>query len=71
VSGLGLLFQGSMLFIALIAFLLLQPLLNDVPFVVMDVVVIAVMGLICFIPFALFVRGVTAKQTGDGMNTPQ
>jgi hypothetical protein len=57
VTGLGLLFQGSMLFIALIIFLLLQPLLTDAPFVIADVILIAVMGLICFIPFGMFVRG--------------
>jgi hypothetical protein len=58
VTGLGLLFQGSMLFIALIAFLLLQPFLTGAPFAIADVIVIFVMGMICFIPFALFVRGV-------------
>jgi len=58
VTGLGLLFQGSMLFIALIIFLLLQPILTSAPFAVADVIVIFVMGLICFIPFALFARGV-------------
>ncbi len=60
VTGLGLLFQGSMLFIGLIIFLLLQPFLTAVPFVLTDVVVIFIMGLICFIPFALFVRGVVS-----------
>lgn len=63
VSGLGLLFQASMLFIALIIFLLLQPLLTTAPFAVADVVVIFTMGLICFIPFVLFVRGVIAKHS--------
>jgi hypothetical protein len=58
VGGAGLLFQSSMLFIGLIIFLLLQPLLTDAPFALVDVVVIFVMGLICFIPFGLFVRGV-------------
>lgn len=62
VIGLGLLFQGSMLFIALIIFLLLQPLLTNASFALVDVIVILVMGLICFIPFALFVRGVTANK---------
>jgi hypothetical protein len=61
VIGLGLLFQASMLFIALIVFLLLQPLLTAAPLAVTDIVVILVMGLICFIPFALFVRGVTSR----------
>jgi hypothetical protein len=61
VTGLGLLFQASMLFIALIIFLLLQPLLTTAPFAATDVIVIFVMGLICFVPFALFVRGVVAR----------
>ncbi len=61
VTGLGLLFQGSMLFIALIALLLLQPFLTGAPFALVDVIVIFVMGSICIIPFALFARGVSAK----------
>jgi hypothetical protein len=61
VAGLGLLFQGSMLFIGLIIFLLLQPLLTSAPFSIVDVIVVLVMGLICFIPFGLFVRGVVAN----------
>ena len=60
VTGLGLLFQASMLFIGLIIFLLLQPFLTAAPFVLADVVVIFILGLICFIPFALFVRGVVS-----------
>jgi hypothetical protein len=63
VAGLGLLFQVSMLFIGLIIFLLLQPYLTAAPFVLVDVVVIFVMGLICFIPFALFVRGVASHSS--------
>ncbi len=58
VGGTGLLFQTSMLFIGLIAVLILQPFLSDAPFVPVDVIVVFVMGLICFIPFALFVRGI-------------
>ena len=58
VTGLGLLFQGSMLFIALMVFLLLQPVLTNAPFAVVDVTVIFVMGSIFFVPFALFARGV-------------
>lgn len=60
-AGLGMLFQGSMLFIALITFLLLQPFLTMTPFAIADIAVISTMGLLCFIPFALFVRGVLAK----------
>ena len=62
VSGLGLLFQASMLFIGLIIFLFLQPFLTSARFVLTDVVVIFVMGMICFIPFALHLRGVVSKR---------
>ncbi|MEN8172718.1 MAG: hypothetical protein ABFS03_07530 [Chloroflexota bacterium] len=57
-AGLGLLFQGSMLFIGLLIFLLIQPLLTSAPFAAVDFIVIAVMGLVCFLPFAYFLRGV-------------
>lgn len=63
VAGLGLLFQASILFIALIIFLLLQPFLTAAPFAIADVIIIFVMGLICFIPFVLFARGVMAKRS--------
>ncbi len=56
-SGLGLLFQGSMLFIGLIAFLLLQPVMTNASFELIDVIVVTIMGLICFIPFGLFLKG--------------
>lgn len=62
VSGLGLLFAISMLFVGLILLLLLQPMMTAVPFVLMDVVVVAVMGLIVFVPLALFVRGVVRAE---------
>lgn len=61
-SGLGLLFAASMLFIGLIMILLLQPVLTDALFVLTDVIVVFVMGLICFIPFGLFVRGVLSTE---------
>jgi hypothetical protein len=61
VSGAGLLFQSSMLFIGLIVFLLLQPLLSQAPFAPIDVIVVSAMGMICFVPFGLFVRGVLAS----------
>jgi len=65
VTGLGLLFQASMLFIGLMIFLLLQPFLTTAPFVLADVVVIFALGLICFIPFALFVRGVVSNRNSS------
>ena len=60
-SGLGLLFAGSMLFIALIIFLLLGPLLTEAPFALTDVIVVLLMGMSCFIPFFLFLRGVLLR----------
>jgi hypothetical protein len=61
VSGLGLLFAASMLFIGLIMVLLLQPVLTNTPFVLVDIIVVSLMGMICFIPFGLFVRKVVAS----------
>jgi len=60
VAGVGLLFQSSMLFIGLIIFMLLQPLLTTTPFNLVDVIVVFVMGLVSFVPFALFARGVVS-----------
>jgi hypothetical protein len=60
--GTGLLFQASMLFIGLIVFMLLQPLLTDASFLVVDTVVVFIMGLIFFVPFALFVRGIVSNR---------
>ena len=55
-AGLGLLFQASMLFVGLMVILITLPWLTDGPFAPLDVVVVAVMGLVCFIPLALFLR---------------
>ena len=60
-SGLGLLFQASMLFIGLIVFLIIQPLLTQTPLILVDILLVSIMGLICFIPLTLFIRGVIAK----------
>jgi hypothetical protein len=60
--GLGLLFQISMLFIGLIAVFLLQPLIANSPIPITDTAIILVMGLIAFIPLALFMRGANAKR---------
>lgn len=62
VAGLGLLLAASMLFVGLIMFLVLQPILTDAPFAPIDVIVVFGMGLICFIPFALFLRGVLSRE---------
>ena len=60
VTGLGMLFQASMLFIGLIVSLVLQPFLTAAKFSPVDVAVVFVMGLVCFVPLALFVRGVVS-----------
>ena len=62
VSGLGLLFQQSMLFIGLIAVFILQPFLIDIPFAGVDAIVVFIMGLVCFLPFVLFARGVVKRE---------
>jgi len=68
VSGLGLLFQQSMLFIGLISILILQPLIIDVSFAMNDLIVVFVMGLVCFIPFFLFARGVSSSGIQQAVN---
>ena len=60
-NGLGLLFAGSALFIGLLLFFVLQPILAAAPFAVEDAIVILVMGLFCFVPFGLYLRGVVEK----------
>lgn len=58
VVGLGLLFQASMLFVGLIVLLLIQPILTDAPILLGDVLVIAIMSLISFVPLGWYARGV-------------
>ena len=60
-TGLGMLFQGSMLFIALIVLMLIQPLLTDATFSIIAIIVVLLLGMICFVPFALFWRGLQRK----------
>ena len=62
VTGLGLLFQASMLFIGLLFILILRPFMVGAQFVLSDVLVIFAMGMVCFIPFGLFVRGAASKR---------
>jgi hypothetical protein len=61
-SGAGLLFQASMLFVGLLMFFILQPIVSSIPFPLADFVVILVMGLIVFVPFGMFVSGVQTNQ---------
>lgn len=62
VTGLGLLFQGSMLFIGLIVVLIVGPFMTSAEFVLLDVLVILVMGMVCFIPFILYARSVVSNK---------
>ena len=61
VSGLGLLFAICALFVGLIVVLLLQPFLTGAPFALVDVIVVFIMGLVCFVPFGFFLHGVLSK----------
>ena len=66
VAGAGLLFQASMLFVALLVYFILQPFVAAVPFPVEDFVVIFVMGSLCFVPLGLFVRGIiTSRRSAE------
>jgi len=56
--ALGLLFQAGMLFVGLLAVFLLLPWLASVPFPASDFAVVLAMGLVCFIPLGLYLRGV-------------
>jgi hypothetical protein len=59
IGGAGLLFQASMLFVGLLVFFILQPFVNGRPFPLEDFVVILSMGLVVFVPFGLFLRGIS------------
>jgi hypothetical protein len=57
-SGLGLLFAASVLFIGLLVFFILQPFLSDVFFAWVDFLVVLLMSLVCFVPFGLYARAI-------------
>jgi hypothetical protein len=60
-SGLGLLFAASALFIGLLVFFILQPIITDLPFALVDFVVVLLMSLVCFVPFGLYVRAISSS----------
>jgi hypothetical protein len=62
---LGLLFQGSALFIALIIVLLLQPVFvaAAISTTIADVAVIAALSLVCLVPLGPFLRRVSAASS--------
>jgi hypothetical protein len=62
VTGLGLLFQASMLFIGLIVILIIRPYITTAQFAPVDVLLVTLMGMVCFVPFVLFLRGVNSKR---------
>ena len=61
--GLGLLFSTVTLIAGLILFLLIEPALTAADFLIGDVVTVAIFGLICVIPFALYLRGVISERS--------
>jgi hypothetical protein len=61
-AGLGLLFQFSMLFVGLLFYMLLQPVLTGEAYPLADLLFIVILGLVCFIPFAIFARGVISAE---------
>lgn len=62
VVGTGLLFQASMLMVSLLIIILIKPILTQDPFVLSEFIAVLVFGLTCFIPLALFIRGVLSSQ---------
>jgi hypothetical protein len=56
--GAGLLFQASMLFVSLLAFFIIQPILTPAPFLLTDFILILILGVICFIPLGIYFRAV-------------
>ncbi len=62
VAGAGLLLMCSMLFIGVIPAMVFQALSADTPIDVIGILIVLISGMICFIPFVLFVRGATKKE---------
>lgn len=57
----GLLYQACALFVGVIMLLIVRPLLLNTPFIVDEVIVLAVMAVVCFIPFVMLLRGIMAQ----------
>lgn len=58
VAGPGLLLMCSLLFIGVIPFMVFQALSANTPIDVIGILIVFISGMVCFIPFVLFVRGV-------------
>jgi len=65
VSGVGLLFQASTLFVALVVLMLVQPLVAATQPPWTDLAVVLVMASVFFVPLVLSARGVARSGTGD------
>jgi len=63
IAGPALLFQSSMLFVGVIVFLLIQPVFTGKPFAISDIIAVAIMGMLCFIPFILFLYRMVLKRS--------
>lgn len=60
--GLGLLMAASSLFIGLILFFFIAPVMSDRAFDWSEVITVLVMGMVCFVPSFLYIRGVVRSQ---------
>lgn len=61
-GGLGLLLGSSMLFVGLIIFFFVRPVVTSEPFDLAELLTVSGMGLVCFVPFGLFLRGVWSRE---------
>ena len=70
IVGAGLILQASLLFIGLLLYFILQPVVANTPFLTDDFIVIFLMGWVCYIPFGFFVRGIImrSKQLNEDNN---
>lgn len=63
VTGAGLLLMCSVLFIGVIPAMVFQTLSADMPIDVIGILIVLISGMVCFVPFVLFVRGVAKTKT--------
>lgn len=59
--GAGLILQASLLFVGLLIYFILQPIVANSPFLLEEFIVIFFMGWVCYIPLGLFVRGIIMR----------
>jgi hypothetical protein len=64
VAGTGLLLLGSILFIGVVPIIVFEALYTASPIDVAAIVQMLVMGLVCFVPFGLYVRGIVQSERG-------